>query len=126
MKKIIDLCEAKGTKILILSTPSPQNSSYKKHNALQEFTEEFSLDYLNLNFLLDEMGIDWETDSLDEGDHLNLSGACKVTEYLGRYLNANYDLPVHRSDSIGEAWEEEYDEYRETVQETLETMQLSM
>ena len=39
-----------------------------------------------------ELKINWQTDSYDGGDHLNLQGAEKVTDYLGEYLKENYDF----------------------------------
>ena len=35
---------------------------------------------------------------LDKGDHLNLSGAHKITDYMTTYLQEHYMLPDHRGD----------------------------
>ena len=42
-----------------------------------EYAKDNSLTYIDMNLMLDELGIDWSLDSLDKGDHLNLSGAYK-------------------------------------------------
>ena len=40
---------------------------------------------------LDETGIDGATDLNDEGN-LNLSGATKMADYLGRFIVENYNI----------------------------------
>ena len=69
--------------------------------------------------LFDEIGIDWSTDFLDRGDHLNLSGAERVTEYLGRFLNDHFRLADHRADAAYGGWEKESREYEEKASEGL-------
>lgn len=59
----------------MISTPSPANYNYKRHNTLEEYARQKGLKYEDLNLKEEELGIDWERDSLDKGDHLNLSGA---------------------------------------------------
>ncbi len=113
MDEIIKLCEKHGSKILLLSTPSPLNYNYAKHNGLLAYAKEKGLDYLDLNLRVNEIGINWATDSLDNGDHLNCSGSDRLTSYLGEYLNANYTLDDHRNDSTYSEWEAESAGYEE-------------
>ena len=49
-------------------------------------------------------GIDWKSDTLDKGDHLNLSGAHKITDYMITYLQEHYVLPDHRGDEKFTSW----------------------
>lgn len=111
MDRIIRLCEEADTQLVLLGTPSPANYNYAKHMALSEYAREKSLVWLDMNLLLKEVGIDWKTDSLDQGDHLNLSGAEKVTAYLGKYLSEKFELPDHRGDPVYTAWAVESDAY---------------
>ena len=111
IKHIMDLCRENGAALILVSMPSPVNYSYARHNAVSDFAEEFSIPYIDMNLAADGIGIDWDTDSLDHGEHVNLSGAEKVTKYLGEYLSGAYDLTDHRDDSAFKAWEEEYDRY---------------
>lgn len=80
------------------------------------------MDYLDLNLKLGEVGIDWKTDSLDKGDHLNLSSAQKVTKYLGEYLKLAYELPDHRGEAFYAAWDKEEEEYRQKAEDNLKVM----
>ena len=113
MDKIIKLCEKNDTQILLLSSPSPKNCNYAKHNGLVAYAAEKGLAYLDLNLKTDEIGIDWTTDSLDMGDHLNLSGGDKVSQCLGEYLSSNYTLTDHRSDKLYSDWEDVLAVYEE-------------
>lgn len=111
MERIIDMCRESGSELVLLGTPSPVNYRYAKGRAISEYAKEKSLDWIDMNLLLKQIGIDWKTDSLDKGDHLNLSGAEKVTGYLGKYLSGKYDLPDHREDPAYASWASESVEY---------------
>lgn len=117
LKKIIRLCEAHGAELMLYSAPSPKNHTFKRHNKLMEISEETGIPYLDLNMRIDELKILWDEDSLDGGDHLNLSGAVKVTEWLGDYLTDQYDLPDHRGDDQYADWDALLAEYRKAVEE---------
>ena len=56
--------------------------------------------------MLDEIGIDWNKDTFDEGDHLNYYGSKKLTDYLSEYLKEECDLTDHRGDPEFESWNE--------------------
>ena len=119
MNHIIWICRDYGADLLLLGTPSPENYSYKRHNTLQAYADEHGLTFVDLNLQLEDIGIDWNKDSLDNGDHLNLSGAEKVTSYLGKYLAENYQLQVHRGDTAFQAWADESRIYEEKAYKIL-------
>lgn len=110
--RVIQLCKANDIQLLIAATPTTQNWDYKKHNAMEDFCAENGVDFLDMTLLTDELSIDWETDSRDEGDHLNYYGAMKVTAYMGSYLTSHYDLPDHREDSAYQSWWTALDSYK--------------
>ena len=57
------------------------------------------------------MGIvDFSTDMYSDGNHLNFTGAAKVTQRLGNYISTNYDLHDY---SKNEHWLEDHREYFE-------------
>lgn len=92
MDKICDLCREHGTEIVLVSAPSPTNHNYRRHNALQALADSKGISYLDLNLLNDELGLDWATDSLDGGDHINTSGSEKISVYMIEYLKDNFDF----------------------------------
>ena len=49
------------------------------------------------------------TDTRDGGNHLNYSGATKMTKYIGQYLKDNYTLNDYRHDPHYEQWNKDYE-----------------
>ena len=106
---------------MLYSGPSPVNYNYKKHNGLAAYAKEQKIPYLDLNLKQKELGIDWQMDTVDKGDHLNLTGARKVTRYLGNYLKENYELPDHREEQSYREWNAEADRFFAAIGQTKET-----
>lgn len=112
MKKIIKLCNDNDVKLELVSIPSPKNYSSTKHNYIEKYAKENNLNYLDMNYLDDkEIGIDWETDTYDAGDHLNVSGAQKVSKYFGQYIQNRYHLTDRRNDAKYASWNELHKKY---------------
>ncbi len=123
-EKIRELCEKKGAQLMLLASPSPANYNYRRYNTASEYAQDKSLDYLDMNLLLDDMNIDWQTDSLDQGDHLNLSGTRKVTAYLGEYLSEHYQLSDHRGEPKYSSWNTDLEMYKKEEENNLVQMGL--
>ena len=66
-----------------------------------------------MNLILDELALDWNTDTRDGGDHMNLSGAEKVSSYLGKYLLNTGLFVDHRADEAYAEWNESLQKYNE-------------
>ena len=114
---IKDFCDKRGIEIIIYSMPSAKNYNWERIENMTAFAEEKGVTYLDLNQKSDELGIDWNTDTNDGGDHMNLNGARKVVSYLGRYFRENTDLVDHRGDPAYSDWDEELVEYDKLVEE---------
>lgn len=104
MEKIKTLCEENQCELLLVAVPSAKNWNYEKHNAVVEWAEEQDVEFVDLNLLLNEMGVDWTTDTKDGGDHLNYDGAKKVSTYFGKFLTETYGLEDHREDEAYQNW----------------------
>ena len=117
MDMIRKLCAKNNASLLLVSTTSPVNYSYPKHNALAAYARRYNIPYFDLN-LDDRAGIDWEKDTMDKGDHLNLSGARKVTAVLGSYLMENYSLPDHRGEKKYSDWNTLLEQYQTAADRT--------
>ena len=48
--------------------------------------DSLGITYLDLNLMPEEVPIDWETDTKDKGDHMNITGARKVSDFMGQWL----------------------------------------
>ncbi len=112
---MIKLCEDKGAEVVLFSSPSRKNWNYSKHNGVVKLAKEYGYEYLDLN-LIDEVGIDWTKHTRDKGDHVNHTGAVKVTEYLGKYLAKKDILDDHRNDPAYSEWDALYEKYAEKVE----------
>lgn len=115
MDKINRLCQENGAELMLISAPSPKNFNYSRHNAIEKYAAEKGYKYLDLNMKLDEVGIDWSTDSLDGGDHLNFRGAIKCSDYLSTYLSEQYTLPDHRGEDAYAGWDKLYKRYQKKI-----------
>lgn len=96
-EKIINLCYEKNVKLVLISAPSVFNWNYSKHNAVEVIAREYNLEYVDVNLVLEEVGLNWNTDWLDEGKHLNCYGAVKMTNWFEGYLQ-NFDLLEDKRD----------------------------
>ena len=103
-------CEKSGAALVLLSVPSPLNHSMAKHNAAAAFADAHGLPYIDMN-LMEDLGINWEEDFLDGGDHLNLPGAIKATARLEEYLTEHFSLPDHRGEAAYESWQQDSKRY---------------
>ena len=116
LKKTVELCRRKGIVFVLYSAPSPVcYSSISIHNTLADLADELRVPYLDANYDRDKIKMDWKTDTHDCGDHLNLSGSRKMTDYLADYLVSSTDLPDHRNDPAFQAWTDLWDPYAEEI-----------
>ena len=105
LDKIRKLCEKNKIQLLLYTSASPVNHNYKRYNAVLKYAGKYGIPYIDFNQKLKELGIDWKNDTLDKGDHLNLSGAHKITDYMTMYLQEHYMLPDHRDDEKFTSWD---------------------
>ncbi len=89
LNTMVSLCQEKGT-ILIFYT-CPYVGSYEYADAMTQYASDHDCDYINLIDYMDEMGLDGATDFRDS-QHLNDSGAAKLSKYLGKYLLENHTI----------------------------------
>lgn len=116
LDKMRTLCEENGIQLILMKAPSLAPEWYDSDNQqVVDYAKKYKLPYINFYELLEETKIDYETDTYDGGLHMNLSGADKLSEYLGNYLADRYGLKDHRG-------EPEYDEVYREKQQFYETM----
>lgn len=112
-EKIIKLCDDNNIKLVLVSFPTQKSWSYKKHNGIVELIKKYNIDFLDLN--LEDLNIDWASDTKDEGGHLNYLGAKKVSEYIGKYLESTELLTDHRNNKEYKQWDEALLKYKQKV-----------
>ncbi len=113
LDKMVDLCRDNDIDLVLVKAPSLYPYWYDEWEAqIEEYAAKHDLLYINFLELIDEIGIDFNTDTYDGGLHMNLSGAEKLSVYLGKVLAENYGLKDHRNDDVyKEVWEEKVDFY---------------
>ncbi len=111
-------CEERGIALILMKAPSlyPEWADPYERQILQ-YAEEHNLLYLNLLADSGKVGLDMSKDTYDEGLHLNVYGAEKVSEYLGPILTGQYGLSDHRMEKeTASYYEERLQAYKEEKQ----------
>ena len=119
LKEIKDYCDKNNAKLILYNSPAPANWNYNKHNGVEKLANSLGIEYIDLNIKVDELKINWKKDSQEKkGEHLNYTGAMKVTNYLGNYLKSNNELPDHRQDENYKSWDEAYVNFQKEIEDS--------
>lgn len=96
------------------------NWSLQKSNIVKEMASKSNMDFWDLTYDTDDVGLDWEEDTMDAGRHLNLKGAEKVTDTLMAYIMDKYCLEQKNNEEY-EAFLEDYNKICKTAYLQMET-----
>ncbi|MCI9443362.1 MAG: DUF1574 domain-containing protein [Oscillospiraceae bacterium] len=115
LEKMTALCAEKGIQLILIKAPSLYPYWYPEWEAqVEEYAEKNNLPYINFLELVDEIGIDYTTDTYDGGLHMNLSGAEKLSRYIGRVFREEAGLPDRRGEEkLSAVWAEKAAAYEE-------------
>lgn len=118
LDKITRLCKVNDIQLVLVKAPSLYPFWYEQwEEQMEKYARENELLYINFLELAEEIGLDFDTDTYDGGLHMNLSGAEKITEYLGGILSEQMKLPDRRGEeALASVWEDKrrlYEEDRE-------------
>ena len=113
-RKILELGAEKGIPVVTVVTPFYlTNYEYRMFLTAEKIAEEeYGQLFINYNELYEEINLDFNTDILDAGSHLNILGVEKVTTHLGKFLQDNFELPDHRGDENYQSWENGAEMYK--------------
>lgn len=113
LDRITKLCKDNGIELILIKSPSIYPYWYDEWDEqMVQYAKENDLSYINFLDIVDEVGIDYATDTYDAGLHLNLSGAEKLSDYFGRLLSEDYGVPDHRNDPVYQnIWKKKVDFY---------------
>lgn len=111
MRRMIEECLNRGIEILLVHLPYPASENAQMHaNTVGSIAEEYGVNYVDFVWL--DSVVDYAVDCYDQQAHLNPSGGLKVTDYIGAYLMAHYDLKDRRNDASYVNWTEARKQYR--------------
>ena len=118
LEKMRLLCEENGAELILIKAPSVYPYWYDEYDVqIEDYAAEHGLCFYNFLDHVEEIGIDYQTDTYDAGLHMNLDGATKLTTWFGRLLAEEHGLEDHRNDpEIAAVYEEKlrlYDEEAE-------------
>ena len=126
LDKMRTLCEENGVELILMKAPTntPQWYWYEQWDVqIKDYAEKHGLRYYNFLENTEEIGLDYTTDTYDQGGHLNLSGAEKLSVYFGKILKEELGLPGHKGEAEYEAvWQEltsQYEQIRKTQERLL-------
>ncbi len=108
--KIIDIAKQNNSKIIFTVYPKVvEKFEIQIYESLKEYAKnDEDIYFINMCEKINEIGLDKYSDFLDE-EHVNVSGAKKVTEYLTEYIHSlNIDFHEKGNKDI---WDEAYKQY---------------
>lgn len=122
IEKFIQECKSQNIEVLLLTFP--MELSTKRQSYLYELNllaAKYNIKYLNL--VEDHSMFNLETDFKDS-IHMNVSGAKKMTDYIGKYINEHYLLENRMLDSdIAGCWNEDLKAYLDLKKQELANTQ---
>ncbi len=93
------LCQEHGAQLILVKAPSAYPYWYEEYDAqMEEYAEKHGLTFYNFLDYVEEMGIDYSTDTYDAGLHLNLDGAEKLSAFFAQLLSQEHGVPDRRTD----------------------------
>ena len=120
------LCQENGVELILMKAPTstPQWTWYEEWDAqVEAYAEAHGLRYYNFLEDVQDIGLDFMTDTYDQGGHLNLSGAEKLSRYFGQILVSDHGIQGHKGEAeYEEVWAtltSQYEQVRQTQERLL-------
>ncbi len=112
------LCKENGVELILIKAPSLYPYWFDEYDAqIADYAAANGLAYYNFTACLEEIGLDFQTDTYDAGLHLNYSGTVKLCDYFGRILAETHGCPDHRQDpAVSAVYDEKLRLYDAEVQ----------
>lgn len=115
LKEFMGYCKTNNIPVLFTEVLTMGSWSTPRHNAVQKLADEYGVDFIDFNFMYDELGIDMAKAFRDKGYHVNYPTACVITNYIGSYISEKYGIADHRNDpKYSDYWDNELKCFKET------------
>lgn len=113
LDRMVELCGEEDIRLILIKAPSLYPYWYPQwEEQVEAYAAENKLPYINFLNLQEETGIDYTADTYDGGLHMNLSGAEKLSRYMGRYLTGEAGIPDRRDEpELAGRWAEKLAAY---------------
>lgn len=124
---VIEKANELGAHVLLIATPYiPTKTRGALQLQMNDYIRQQGYDYLDMTDKYDEIGLNLKTDFYDK-NHMNISGAKKVTRYMAAYISDNYKLShllnteqEQRWMKICDAWQKEEKELSDLWQQEID------
>lgn len=118
LEKMTELCRENEIQLVLIKAPSLYPYWYDQwEEQIEDYAEAQGLLYINFLERIEEAGIDFTTDTYDAGLHMNLSGAEKLSRYLGEILQTECGIESRRGEAaLEESWAEKGEAYRQEIE----------
>lgn len=125
LDKMREICEENQITFILMKAPSLAPEWYDSYNEqIVAYAQEHNLLYINFYELLEETGIDYEQDTYDGGLHMNLSGANKLSQYLGAVFTKQCNISSHRGEEeLEKVYKEKVKFYEKMIQQQKEELE---
>lgn len=110
LREFLEYCKAENLNVVFLRMPHKivdDGTLYSFHqaNRAAEVVAEYGFDFVNLDRMAEDIGIDYMTDFYNS-DHLNVYGQKKLTAYLSELALNKYGVtPMEQTAENAAAWE---------------------
>lgn len=128
LDKMRTLCEKNDITLLLIKAPSLYPYWYEEYEQqVLDYANKYNLPYINFLKLTDKIGIDYSTDTYDAGLHMNLSGAEKLSDYIGNLLSDYWKVPNRKDEKLlSEIWNKKIELYEEDIQKQCEKYNIKL
>lgn len=120
--KFIQKCKADNIEVLLVTLPYSANIEQRLYGIkLSDIALKYGVNYINFNEVFNgqKLFVDENTDFSDRS-HMNISGAKKMTEFLGAYISEHYEVPDRRIEKeYSDKWNEDYAAYYELIKQKM-------
>ena len=112
--KTLEFCQQKGIAVLGVYLPHVMDdTSQRVANTIGDTFDKYDgCTYFNM---INQGILAYNTDMYADGGHVNYSGACKTTSWLGNYLKNNYSLDDYSQNPYWQDCYNKYIDYRISV-----------
>lgn len=100
----VETCKNNGIKVIVVKVPSTDGWSYKRSAEVKKTVKSLGAEYFDMN-ACDDYKIDFDNDFRDGGNHQNIYGATKTTEYIGYVLKHGMNTrPDEKTEEVKNEW----------------------
>jgi len=118
LNRMVQLAADSDITLVLVKAPTLYPHWHAQWDAqIVEFAQQNNLLYINFLEYIDDIGLDFSTDTFNAGLHLNVFGAEKLARFFGEILTYHFELPDRRNEPVTAAlWNEKSELYHRIIE----------